>query len=90
MKQGLAHSTVKGVSEIKDAFDIEIPIEEDIKKAWRKGMTVKHIAKRFGGSAQYIYNLCRGLKRSNDLNRFGKIIIKDYGKGRNKFIPKKD
>lgn len=87
MKAALAPTTVE---HYPDKFDIEVPIEEDIKRAWRQGLTAKHISNRYGGSVGYIRNLCKNTKRKNDINKNNIFIVKDHSKNKPKPYIKKD
>ena len=55
----------------------ENDIENDIKRAWRRGLTVKHICKRYGGNKEYVLRLVKGLKRKCDISKNNILIIKD-------------
>lgn len=75
----------------------EVTVEDDVKRAWRRGWTKKKIQQRFGGTTQWITDLVKHTKRKGDINRNNILIIQDYSKGKDKdgrpkrtFYPKKD
>jgi len=55
----------------------DISVEEDVKRAWRRGFSVKLMRKKFGLSREYLQNLVRNVKRRNDVNKNNIMIIKD-------------
>lgn len=55
----------------------EVSIEDDIKRAWRRGLTARHISSRYGGSVKFICELCKNTKRKNDINKNNLLIIRD-------------
>jgi DNA-binding NarL/FixJ family response regulator len=74
-------------------LDREVTIEDDVKRAWRRGWTIKKIAKKYGGTPAGVKNLVRNTKRKGDINKNNIMIIFDkYAKDKNKrpFYPKKD
>lgn len=73
--------------------DREVLIEDDIKRAWRRGWTIKKIGKKFGGTPAWIRDLVKYTKRKCDINKNNILIVIDkYAKDKNKrpFYPKKD
>jgi hypothetical protein len=75
----------------------EATIEDDVKRAWRRGWTTKHIMKRYGGTPKWVAEVVKYTKRKCDINKNNIMIIQDYNKkdkdGRpikKTFYPKKD
>jgi len=52
-------------------------IHEDMCRAWRKGLTLKQIIKKYGGSREYVANVVRNTKRKYDISKNNILIVRD-------------
>jgi len=78
-------------------YEREVTVEDDIKRAWRRGLSLTHIQKKYGGTLHWLKDLVRNTKRKGDINKNNILIIQDYSKNKDKsgrpartFYPKKD
>ena len=55
-------------------------IHEDMQRAWRKGLTLKQICSKFGGTPTYVANVVRNTKRKYDISKNNMIIVRDKKK----------
>ena len=92
-----AELVLSSVEAPRVVYEREVTIEDDIKRAWRRGLSLNHIQKRYGGTLTWLRDLVRHTKRKGDVNKNNIMIIQDYSKNKDKFgkpartfYPKKD
>lgn len=52
-------------------------IHDDMRRAFRKGLTIKHICKLYGGSREYVLNVVKDVKRKGDINKNNILVVQE-------------
>lgn len=56
---------------------------DEIRLMWRKsGITIKALRKKFNLTAKTLRNIVKNTRQSNDINKNGFRVVRDFSKGR--------